>query len=114
MMWPHLRPFGRHRPEPARRRIAANSFEVEIVHLEFVGDLVQRHRARDAGVADRDVDLAEGGHHAGVGFVDLIGFGHVALECASTGPLALGSTAALAKRRAGWIARQDDGDVGAG
>ena len=52
-------------------------FLLDVVVQDVVGQLLERHGARRAGVVDDDVDLAERIHHLAVGALDVRGLADV-------------------------------------
>ena len=58
MMRPHLR-FLHARPDQAAEADRREQFQIEILLPDLVGHVLERHRARGAGIVDENIDLAE-------------------------------------------------------
>ena len=68
------------REEQAAKADLRKQFQVEIGLPLLVGQLLGRAAGRLAGIVDKDVDLAELGHHPVIGRLDRRHFGHVAAD----------------------------------
>ena len=100
------------REDQAAEADLRKQFQVEIGLPLLVGELLGGAARRLAGVVDKDIDLAELGHHLVVGLFDGVGFRHVAADRRHLAAMSAGLDLLLGFGKRSGIAREDR-DVGA-